>query len=188
MSTPDFTKFNPRKQRYIDGRSQGLSKREAKNLAGYAASTSTYSVENSSVKAALARLIKQAVPAHVMVRRIAEGVSACETKFFQKEGIVTDQRDVVAWSERREYLKLAAEYGQYVEPDAKVSIGEVRPTFVLINGITKPKGGSQIANESPTADPGTETHVTPEPDHQDLNHASSFVLINGITGGKTNAR
>src|SRR5580698_4256582 len=102
MATPDFTKLNIRKQRYIDGRSQGLSKREAKNLAGYAASTSSYSVENSSVKAALARLIKQAVPAHVMVRRIAEGVSAYETKFFQKEGIVTDQRDVVAWSERRE--------------------------------------------------------------------------------------
>jgi phage terminase small subunit len=56
--------------------------------------------------------------------------------------------------------------------------------FVLINGITKPKGGSQIADESPTADPRTETHLTPEPDHQDLNHASSFVLVNGITGRK----
>jgi hypothetical protein len=56
MSTPDFTRLSPRKRKYIDGRSQGLSKRQAKNLAGYAASTSTYSVENSSVKAALARL------------------------------------------------------------------------------------------------------------------------------------
>ena len=180
MSTPDFTKLNLRKQRYIDGRSQGLSKREAKNLAGYAASTSTYSVENSSVKAALARLIKQAVPAHVMVRRIAEGVSAYETKFFQKEGIVTDQRDVVAWSERREYLKLAAEYGQYVEPDAKVSTGDIRPTFVLINGITKPR-------VPPTIEPGIENResvlgTTVAPD-QNVNHAN-FVLINGITGRK----
>jgi hypothetical protein len=182
MSTPDFTRLNQRKQKYIDGRSQGLSKREAKSLAGYAASTSTYSVENSSVKAALARLIKQAVPAHVMVRRIAEGVSAYETKFFQKEGIVTDQRDVVAWSERREYLKLAAEYGQYVEPDAKVSTGEVRPTFVLINGITKPR-------VPPTIEPGIENResvlrATVASD-QNVNHTSSFVLINGITGGKS---
>jgi hypothetical protein len=161
MSTPDFTKFNPRKQRYIDGRSQGLSKREAKNLAGYAASTSTYSVENSSVKAALARLIKQAVPAHVMVRRIAEGVSAYETKFFQKEGIVTDQRDVVAWSERREYLKLAAEYGQYVEPDAKVSIGEGGPSFILINGITKPKGQSQMKDDPQATEVGAEVQAPP---------------------------
>jgi hypothetical protein len=97
-----------------------------------------------------------------------------------KEGIVTDQRDVVAWSEGREYLKLAAEYGQYVEPDAKVSTGEVRPTFVLINGITKPR-------VPPTIEPGIEKResvlrATVAPD-QNVNHAN-FVLINGITGRK----
>jgi hypothetical protein len=182
--TPDFTRLNPRKRKYIDGRSQGLSKREAKNLAGYAASTSTYSVENSSVKAALARLIKQAVPAHVLVRRIAEGVSAHETKFFQKEGVVTDQRDVVAWSERREYLKLAAEYGQYVEPEAKSTDANVVVGFTLINGITKPRGRVHSKDDSPAAEIEAETYATREPD-QGLNR--SFALFNGITGGKTNA-
>lgn len=92
-----------------------------------------------------------------------------------------DQRDVVAWSERREYLKLAAEYRQYVEPDAKVSTGEVRPTFVLINGITKPR-------VPPTIEPGIENResvlrATVASD-QNVNHANSFVLINGITGRK----
>ena len=39
MATSDFTKLNPRKLKYIEARARGLSKREAKNLAGYATST-----------------------------------------------------------------------------------------------------------------------------------------------------
>ena len=39
--------------------------------------------------------------------RIKEGLDAQETKFFQKDGLVTDSRDVIAWSERREYAALA---------------------------------------------------------------------------------
>jgi hypothetical protein len=189
MATSDFTKLNYRKRKYIDARSRGLSKRQAKNLAGYAASTSSYSVENSSVKAALARLIRQAVPAHVIVQRIAEGVSAEETKFFQKEGKVMDERNVVAWTERREYLKLAAEYGLYVEPDsANVNIGEGGPTFVLINGITGPKGRPQIKKDPRETGVASETHVAPKLD-QGVNAAgNSFVLVNGITGGKNHAR
>jgi hypothetical protein len=35
---------------------------------------------------------------------------------------VTDQRDVVAWGERREYLKLAAQYGGYVEDKPAVAV------------------------------------------------------------------
>ncbi len=165
----------------------GKTKRAAKRYAQYAESTSPSRIENQSVRAAFARLIKQAVPAHVMVRRIAEGVSAHETKFFQKEGVVTDQRDVVAWGERREYLKLAAEYGQYVEPDtAKVSIGEGGPSFILINGITKPRGRSQIEDDPETTEVAAEVHGPPEVD-QVLNPRRSFVLVNGITGGKNNA-
>jgi hypothetical protein len=184
MATSDFTKLNHRKRKYIDARSQGLSKRQAKNIAGYAASTSSYSVENSSVKAALARLIRQAVPAHVIVQRIAEGMSAEETKFFQKEGRVMDERNVVAWSERREYLKLAAEYGLYVEPDNdKVKIGEGGPTFVLINGITKPKRDFRIDNAPQAIDVERETPVLPT-DKEEPSRGTSFVLVNGITTRK----
>jgi hypothetical protein len=126
-----------------------MSRTEALRFAQYSANTRPSDVENPSGKAALARLMRQAVPLHVLVKRIAEGVSAEETKFFQKEGIVTDQRNVIAWSERREYLKLAAEYGQYIETKAdqdaqsKVSVG-----FTLYNGITTPKN----RGEAPTAD------------------------------------
>jgi hypothetical protein len=46
-----------------------------------------------------------------------EGVGATETKFFSHEGKVQDSRDVVAWSERRQYAELAAEYGGYHVPE-----------------------------------------------------------------------
>jgi hypothetical protein len=179
MATSDFTKLNPRKVKYIEARSQGLSKREAKNLAGYAASTSSYSVENSSVKAALARLIRQAVPAHLLVRRIAEGVSAEETKFFQKEGIVTDQRNVIAWSERREYLKLAAEYGRYVEAKAEES-GQSNASvgIVLINGVTRPKNRDNSPSQVNERGSLTDRQVLPDAGET---QATSFTLVNRVT-------
>ncbi|MGA9471970.1 MAG: hypothetical protein WBV36_05875, partial [Terriglobales bacterium] len=127
----------------------------------------------------------QAVPAHLLTKRIAEGVSAHETKFFQKDGVVTDQRDVVAWGERREYVKLAAEYGQYVEPEAKSGDVSVAVGFTLINGITKPRGRFQSTDNSRPPEIEPETYAMREPD-QGLNR--SFGLINGITGGKNNAR
>ena len=43
----------------------------------------------------------------IVANRIKEGLDAQETKFFQKDGVVTDSRDVIAWSERREYAALA---------------------------------------------------------------------------------
>ena len=43
-------------------------------------------------------------------------MAATETKFFSHEGIVQDKREVPAWSERRQYAELAAEYGGYHQP------------------------------------------------------------------------
>jgi hypothetical protein len=81
---------------------------------------------------------------------LRRSIARRETEFFQKEGIGTDQRNVIAWSERREYLKLAAEYGRYIEPkggdqEAKsnVSVG-----VTLINGITSPRDRTRAAETS----------------------------------------
>jgi phage terminase small subunit len=140
MASHYFAPLNARKRKYLEGVTRGLSKTEAKRLAGYSESTQPCKIETPQLKAQFARLIRQHVPAHVLAKRIAEGVDAKETKFFQFEGKVTDQRDVVAWGPRATFAKIAAEWGQYVEPDGpKVSIGEGGPTFVLINGITKRK-------------------------------------------------
>lgn len=83
--------------------------------AGYSPTTRPTSIESPSVKAAFSKLIRKLAPAHVVAGKIAEGLNATETKFFQKDGVVTDRKDVVNWSERRQYAQLAAEYGEYVE-------------------------------------------------------------------------
>ena len=44
-----------------------------------------------------------------VAERIKEGLDAMETKFFQHEGKVTDTKEVVSWSERRQYSELAME-------------------------------------------------------------------------------
>ena len=58
--------------------------------------------------------MERRIPAYKIVERIAEGLDTTESKFFHKNGIVTDQRTVVNWSERRQFAQLAAEYGGYL--------------------------------------------------------------------------
>jgi phage terminase small subunit len=117
MPPTDFTKLSLRQRRYIEEVAKGKSRHQALIAAGYSPTNRPCRVENASIKAAFSRLMRQAVPAHKLAQVIAEGVEAIETKFFQEKGMVTDQRDVIAWSERREYARLAAEYGQYKEEE-----------------------------------------------------------------------
>jgi hypothetical protein len=135
----DFTAITLKQRKYIEGVTSGLSRTEAKRAAQYAECVRPNQVETPQVKAAFARLVRQYTPAHVLAKTIAEGVQAHETKFFQHEGVVTDTRDVIAWGPRATFAKLAAEYGQYVEPDAKAGDVNVAVGFTLINGITRPK-------------------------------------------------
>jgi hypothetical protein len=74
------------------------------------------------------------VPAHKLAQRIAEGVDAKETVFFQREGRVIETRDVIAWGERRRYVQLAAQYGQYVQP-GKPDVS-VTTSLILISGVS----------------------------------------------------
>lgn len=133
----DFTKLNVRQRKYLDGLSQGLTRRQALDYAGYSETTRPVSVENSSVKAAFARLIRRAAPAHKIAYRIAEGLDAKETKFFQFEGRVTDQRDVIAWGERRAYAELAAKFGEYSQDSANSSSVAVG-VKVIVEHIGRP--------------------------------------------------
>lgn len=114
MKSGDFTKLQPRQRKYLEGLARGMSRREALRAAQYSENTAPSRVENASVKAAFARIVRRAVPAHKIAQRIAEGVDATATVFFQKDGAVVESRDVIAWGERRKYIQLAVEYGGYV--------------------------------------------------------------------------
>jgi|SRR5580692_8664918 hypothetical protein len=145
MQTSDFRKVTPKKRNYLDQLpdvvSGKLTKRQAARKAGFADSTSISRIETPSLKAAFSRLMRQHVPAHVLVKRVAEGLAAEETKFFQHEGVVTDSKQVIAWSERRQYAQIAAEWGGYVEKD-KGSETNVAVGFSLYNNVTLPKRGN----------------------------------------------
>src|SRR5207244_11999145 len=62
------------------------------------------------------------IPNEVLVRRIAEGLNAKETKLAQYEGEYTDERYLVSWSERRRYAELACKLrGLLIE---KIEVGQ----------------------------------------------------------------
>lgn len=116
--------LSPRKRKYVDGRAKGLSKKDAALAAGYSESVALKAkshIETPEVRAAFAQLMRKKIPAERIAQRISEGLDAMETKFFQKDGVVTDRRDVIAWSERRQYASLAAELGGYHAPPRQES-------------------------------------------------------------------
>jgi hypothetical protein len=123
-AAPKFSKLNLRKRLYLQGIVAGKSKRQAALDAGYSDQTALKakaSIETPDLQAAFARLVRQRVPAHKLGQRIAEGLDAMETKFFHNKGVVTDSRDVVNYTERREYAKLAATFGGYASDGDKPS-------------------------------------------------------------------
>jgi hypothetical protein len=110
----------PKKQAYVEGRLAGKSKKQAALAAGFSesmASHATDKIETKDVREAFAALIRETIPPERITKAISEGLDAMETKFFSSEGEVRDSRDVIAWSERRQYAELAAEYGGYHAPD-----------------------------------------------------------------------
>jgi hypothetical protein len=117
---------------------QGKSKLEAKRIAQYAESTSSYSIENTTIKAAFARLVRRAAPAHKLAQRIAEGIDATRENVIIAKGEVIDTQVLPDFRERREYVKLAAQYGQYVDEERGAEVN-VAVGFTLINSIREPK-------------------------------------------------
>lgn len=109
----------PRKLAYVQGRLDGKSKKQAALDAGFSETMANHAadkIETRDVREAFARLVREMVPPEQIAKTIAEGMAATETKFFSHEGVVQDQREVPAWSERRQYAELAAEYGGYHVP------------------------------------------------------------------------
>ena len=109
----------PKKQRYLEGRIAGKTRRAAALEAGYSESMADHpaKIETKDVRQAFASLIRETIPPERIAKAISEGFGAMETKFFSSEGSVTDSRDIIAWSERRAYAEMAATYGGYFVPE-----------------------------------------------------------------------
>ena len=135
MATTDFTKLTDKKRTYMQAVLSGKTKKEARDIAKYSESTRSSQIESPRVKAAFAQLLRRHIPAHVLAKRVAEGVNATETKFFAHEGRVVDQREVVAWGPRKAFAEIAAEWGGYVEKDKAAGDVNLAVGFTLINNV-----------------------------------------------------
>lgn len=125
MSDDPLGNLSPKKRRYVKELSKGKTKKDAAISAGYSETTAAVAkshIETPEVREAFRELIQKAIPAEKIAQRIAEGLDAEETKFFQKDGFVQDQKNVIAWSERRAYAELASEWGGYFVPRQEISI------------------------------------------------------------------
>jgi hypothetical protein len=124
----------PRKVAYVQGRIVGKSKKQAALDAGFSETMANHAadkIETPDVREVFAQLVREMIPPEQIAKTIADGMAATETKFFSHEGVVQDEREVPAWSERRQYAELAAEYGGYHKP-AKGDQGQVGGGVILI--------------------------------------------------------
>ena len=78
-------------------------------------------LNSDAVKARIRELLEASPKLRVaaLTRKLAEGLNATETKFFQHEGEVTDEREVVDYGTRHRYLETALElHGAREKPTA----------------------------------------------------------------------
>jgi hypothetical protein len=59
------------------------------------------------VRFAFQELVRSAISAEKLAQRLAEGLDAIDTEFAKFEGSITDERTLIAWSERRLYISLS---------------------------------------------------------------------------------
>lgn len=143
----------PKKQAYVEGRIAGKSKKQAALAAGYSesmASHATDKIETKDVRQAFAALIRETIPPERITKAISEGLDAMETKFFSSEGEVKDTRDVIAWSERRQYAAMATEYGGYHVPDKSDREQGGGVLIILPRSAAEPKGETGVVVEGET--------------------------------------
>ena len=139
MEDNTLSNLPEKKQKYLKNRAKGMSKRQSALKAGYSESVAksvNAHIETPDVKQAFREAIEKHAPYEKVARRVAEGLDAIETKFFQKDGFVMESKDVIAWSERRMYAELAAQMGDYWNPKLISQVG----MFVL-----SPPAGSLAA-------------------------------------------
>lgn len=114
-----------KKKKYVKGLVEGKTKKQAAIDAGYSVNTAENAkavIETPDVRAAFRDVIRKHVPMDKVGLRIAEGLDAMETKFATWEGKITDSSDVIAWTERRAYAELAAQWGGYFVPKSEIEV------------------------------------------------------------------
>jgi hypothetical protein len=116
----------PKRRRFVAGLIAGKSMRRAALDAGY-----TRSMANNAgakitpgTRAEFQQELARKVPHGKLIKLIADGLNARETKLAQFEGQYTDQRQVIDFSERRRYAELALKIFGYLKEMVELSSSE----------------------------------------------------------------
>jgi hypothetical protein len=111
--------LDPRRAHYVENRLAGQTKKDAALGAGFPASVAEHpgaEIETPEVRRALQKAIRAAIPPEKIIQRLAEGLDAEQSQVLTLGGVNNMRTEVLKspdFRERREYLKLAAEYGGY---------------------------------------------------------------------------
>lgn len=135
-----------KQRKFVKGKLEGKSDQAAALGANYSPMTARVAgnkiAKHPDVIAAFQRAMKKAgITDELLATRMKEGIDAQETKFFQKDGIVTDSRDVVAFGERRAMLELAARMKNLLP---KEQAPNVEPLMIQVVHIA----GDMVVHES----------------------------------------
>lgn len=114
-------KLTVKQKKLLKGVMEGKSRKQAAISAGYspasAHSTATLTLNNSKVKTAFQNMLDKAgLTDDALAKKFQELVTAKETKFFQKDGVVVETRDVEAIETQRKTAEFVAKLkGHLVE-------------------------------------------------------------------------
>lgn len=142
-------KLTDRQSKYLEARIAGLSPYAARNKAGYAPGSPPNVLERSpALKNALINaLAKAGIGEDYLARKIKEGLSSNDYRFFSLDGRVTDKRIIPDMAVREKYLRTALEVAGYIRKDADVNLN-----LGVIVAPTVRADDQWGDNQSPTTD------------------------------------
>jgi phage terminase small subunit len=117
-----------KQRKFVEGVIAGKTPTTAAREAGYREATVEHPARDIANKPAVRELFLDVmrttgITNELLGQRLFEGLSAEETKFFQKEGMVVESRNVIAWSERRAYVELALRLQGLLRDKVEVEAG-----------------------------------------------------------------
>ncbi|MEI6315385.1 MAG: hypothetical protein WCO89_10985 [Syntrophus sp. (in: bacteria)] len=116
-----------RRKMIIQAVIEGESLKDAAISAGYSPKTAgaqaTAVMKHPEAQQAFARVMEEAgISDQILAQKIRDLLDAQETKYFQKDGIVTDQREVAALETQRKTAELAAKLKGHLKDRSEVDV------------------------------------------------------------------
>lgn len=112
-------KLGLKQKKLVKALTKANSVAEAGRMAGYGTRESTHRALKS-VQEKMPEIMDRfgLTDEYLVEHCLKPGLTAMETKFFQKDGLVMEEKDVIAWGTRRDFLDMAFKVkGVYKVPD-----------------------------------------------------------------------